>query len=38
MCVCVCVCVCVYKRFSTTLDKGLRKNRKKDMEKLENIN
>ena len=29
----------VYKSFSTMLDKGLRKNIKKDkMEKLENIN
>ena len=28
----------VYKGFSTTLDKGLRKNIKKEMEKLENIN
>ena len=27
----------VYKSFSTTLDKVLRKNMKKEMEKLENI-
>ena len=32
--------VYVYKRFSTTFDKGLRKNIKKreEMEKLQNIN
>ena len=30
--------VWVYERFSTTLDKDLRKNNKEKMEKLENIN
>ena len=30
--------VCVYKSFYTTLDEGLNKNIKKEMEKLENIN
>ena len=30
--------MCVCERFSTTLDKGLRENIKKKMEKLENIN
>ena len=31
--------ICIYKSFSTTPDKGLRKNIKKEqMEKLENIN
>ena len=30
--------MCVYKSFSTTLDKDLRKNNKEQMEKLEDIN
>ena len=33
------ICICVYKNFSTMLDKGLRKNiKKEEMEKLENMN
>ena len=36
------ITIYVYKSFSTTLDKGLRKNikkkKKEEMEKLENIN
>ena len=30
--------MCVYKSFSAILDRGLRKNNKKVMEKFENIN
>ena len=33
------LCIRVYKNFSTMLDKGLRKNiKKEEMEKLENMN
>ena len=32
----LCIIIYVYKSFSTTLDKGLRKKNKKEMEKFEN--